>query len=123
MATADGADLSRAAPERLDLVQIQVNTDSNIPGSESLNRHVEDVVHGALERFSERITRVEVHLNDVNGPKAGENDHRCMIEARLGGLRPIAVTHEAATLDESLDGAARKLQRMLDSALGKLNDQ
>jgi ribosome-associated translation inhibitor RaiA len=104
-------------------MQIQVNTDSNIPGSESLTRHVEDVVESVLGRFSDRITRVEVHLNDVNGQKSGDDDHRCMMEARLSGLQPIAITHEAATLEESVDGAAKKLQRSLDHALGKLSDK
>ncbi len=104
-------------------MQVQVNTDHNIKGSDELNDHVEQVVEAALGRFGERITRVEVHLNDVNGKKPGEDDLHCMMEARLSGMQPIAVTDEAATLDEAIEGAAKKLQRMLDSTLGKLNDQ
>ncbi len=103
-------------------MNVQVNTDNNITGSDELNSQVAGCVESALGRFSDRITRVEVHLNDVNGNKAGDDDHRCMMEARLGGLQPIAVTHQAATLDEALDGAAKKLQRSIDSTLGKLSD-
>lgn len=104
-------------------MHVQVNTDNNVSGSEELTRHVEGVVESALGRFGDRITRVEVHLNDVNAQKAGDDDNRCMMEARLAGLQPISVSHQAATLEQALDGAAKKLQRSLDSTLGKLNDQ
>ena len=103
-------------------MQVQVNTDNNVTGSEGLQQHVEQVVENSLGRFSEQITRVEVHLNDVNADKGGGRDNRCMVEARLAGMAPLAATHQAATLDQALGGAADKLQRMLDSALGKLRD-
>ena len=51
-------------------MQIQVNTDSNIEGREKLTAHVRSVVESALNRFSDRITRVEVHLSD-HGPLKG----------------------------------------------------
>ena len=104
-------------------MQVQVNTDNNVAGSEELSRHVEGVVDNVLGRFADRITRVEVHLNDVNGDKPGDDDHRCQMEARLAGLRPVSVSDHAATLEQALDGAARKLLRSLDTVLGKLNDR
>lgn len=48
---------------------------------------------------------------------------RCMMEARLEGRQPIAVTHQAASLDQAVDGAADKLTKMIDSTLGRLRDQ
>ena len=104
-------------------MQIQVNTNDSVKGSEALSRRVEGAVGNALGRFGDRITRVEVHLNDVNAQKEGDRDNRCMMEARLTGLQPISVTHHADTLDQAIDGAAKKLQRSLDSTLGKLNDR
>ena len=56
-----------------------------------------------MSRISDHITRVEVHLSDENGDKDGQNDMRCMMEARLEGRQPIAVTHQAATLDEAVE--------------------
>ena len=100
-------------------MQIQVNTDSNIDGREKLTAHVRSVVEGALNRFSDRITRVEVHLSDQNGDKSGQDDKRCMMEARLKGRQPTAVTHDAATLDQAVDGAADRIQRSIESALGR----
>jgi len=104
-------------------MKIQINTDSNIAGNDQLRREVETLLRGALDRFSEKITRVEVHLSDENSDKkSGVDDMRCLLEARLAGLQPIAVSHEAATL-QAVDGAAEKLKRSLDSTLGRLGDR
>jgi hypothetical protein len=48
---------------------------------------------------------------------------RCMMEARLEGRQPLAVTHHAQTLGQAVDGAADKLCRLIDSTLGRLRDQ
>ena len=45
-----------------------------------------------------------------------------MMEARLGGLKPIAVSHEAPTLTEAIHMAADKLERAVARTLGKLED-
>ena len=74
-------------------MQVQINTDHNIEGREVLTTQVRGVVEGALTRFSDHITRVEVHLSDENSHKGGQNDKRCMLEARLERRRPVAVTH------------------------------
>ena len=103
-------------------MHIQINTDSNIEGREELASHVKGVVDGALSRFSDRITRVEVHLSDQNSDKSGQDDKRCMMEARLEGRQPTAVTHQAASLDDAVDGAADKLKRSLESTLERLKD-
>ena len=104
-------------------MHIQINTDSNIEGREKLTAHVRSVVESALNRFRDRITRVQVHLSDQNGDKSGQNDKRCMIEARLKGRQPTVVTHDAATLDQAVDGAADRIQRSIESALGRLQDR
>jgi ribosome-associated translation inhibitor RaiA len=105
-------------------VQIQINTDRNIEGHEALAAQVSGVVESALSRFSDSITRVEVHLSDENSDKKGGNDNmRCMMEARLEGRQPVAVTHQAATVDQAVDGAADKLTRMIESTLGQLRDE
>jgi ribosome-associated translation inhibitor RaiA len=105
-------------------MQVRVITDNNIEGSTGLSTHVEEVVGDVLGRFSERITRVEVHLADENSrAKSGQNDKRCTMEARLGGLKPIAVTEQAATLDQAVDAAADTLAKTLDRTLGRLDDR
>lgn len=104
-------------------MQIQINTDRNIAGREKLTAHFKAVLKDALSRFSGQITRVEVHLSDENSHKtSGLDDKRCVLEARLKGLQPIAVTHQAATLDQAVDGAAEKLKKSLESTLGRLHN-
>ncbi len=105
-------------------MQIQINTDHNIEGHEALAARVSGVIETALSRFSDRITRVEVHLSDENSDKKdGYGNMRCMIEARLEGRQPIAVTDQATTLDEAVDGAADKLANMIETTLGRQHDQ
>lgn len=99
---------------------IQVNTDRNIEGRDELVRRVEEKVGAALQRYADRLTRVEVHLGDENSDKKpGDVDKRCLLEARPAGLKPLAVSHQAPTTDLALDGALDKFRRAFDSAIGK----
>jgi len=103
-------------------MQVFVRSDHHITGSESVTERVQTIVEGAVGRFRDRITRVEVHLNDVNSHKHGPDDKRCLMEARVGGLKPIAVSHQAPTLLAALETAADKLARALESTLGRLDE-
>lgn len=103
-------------------MKIQLNTDVHIDGNEALAAQVSAMVEQALDRFSEHITRVEVHLADENAGKNGQKDQRCMLEARLEGRQPVAVTEHAATLEQAVQGAAQKLARLLDSTFGRLHE-
>jgi ribosome-associated translation inhibitor RaiA len=101
-------------------MQIQINSDKTVARQAGLDEHVQSVVSNALERFGEQITRVEVHLSDNLGQKSADGDNRCLMEARLTGLQPIAVSDHAATLHQAIHGATEKLKRSIDSAVGKL---
>jgi len=107
-------------------MHIQINTDHNIEGRDALKAHVTSVVESALSPFSEHITRVEVHLGDEDGAtkdrKTGQNDKRCMMEARLESYHPLAVTAHADTLHQSIANAADKLARLVESTFGRLHD-
>ena len=104
-------------------MQIQINTDHNIEGHEALTTRVRKTVENALSLISDGITRVEVHLSDGSSHKSSQNDKRCVMEARLEGRQPIAVSHQAMSLDQAVDGAADKLNRLIESTLGRLRDQ
>ncbi len=102
-------------------MQIQVHTDHNIQGSEQLTAHVKDVVEASMDRFGDRITRVEVHLGDETSHPTGEHARRCMMEVRLAGHQPTAVTHHAVSVDEALAGATDKLLGVVESLVGRLD--
>jgi len=104
-------------------MKIQINTDHNIEGHETLVTKVRDQVESALSRISEHITRVEVHLSDETGNKNTQNDKRCVIEARLEGHQPLAVTNQSSTLEQAVDGASEKMFRLIENTLGRQQDQ
>lgn len=105
-------------------MQIQIHTDHNIEGHEALVAQVTGVVENTLSRFSEHITHVEVHLSDENSnKKSGHDAMRCMMEARLEGRHAIAVTDQATTLDQAVEGAADKLVNLIESTLERQHDQ
>ena len=103
-------------------MDVQFNTDNQIEATEALEARANEIVEAALGRFSGHLTRIELHLADENSPqKGGSNDIRCTMEARPEGLRPLAATHHDADPDAAMRGAAKKLQRALDSEFGKLD--
>jgi ribosome-associated translation inhibitor RaiA len=101
-------------------MQIQINTDRNIEGHEALAEQVRSDVEDALDRYSAQISRVEVHLSDENADKSGQRDKRCVIEARLEGRQPIAVTEQAASTAQAVQGATGKLTRLIATQLGRV---
>lgn len=104
-------------------MKVQLNTDSNVEGRDALARRIEAAVEKALGRFSEQITRVEVHLSDEDSHKSGGEDKRCLMEARLRGRPPIAVRRQAATLEQAFEGAAEKLKSAIERTLGRLGSR
>lgn len=105
-------------------MHVQINTDSNIEGDSALTQQIEAVVRGTLDRFSERITRVDVYLSDESSDtKSGIDDMRCLLEASLVGLQPTVVSYQATTLEQAVDGAAGKLERSLETTFGRLDDR
>ena len=103
-------------------MKIQLNTNSNVTGSEELRASLTSLISDELSRFDDHITRLEVHLSDENGHKNGQNDKRCMIEARLEGMKPIAVTNHADTSERAVTGAVDKLKSSLTSIQGRLKN-
>lgn len=101
-------------------MKIQVNTDAHIEGREALATQVGAIVEHVLRHFQDHVTRVEVHLSDQNADKSGQQDKRCVMEARLEGRQPIAANDVAATLDQAVRGAAEKLSRLIGSQLGRV---
>lgn len=104
------------------MMTIQLNTDNNLVVHEEFGAKLNSMLSEELERFSEQITRLEVHLSDENGQKDGLNDKRCLLEARLGGRQPIAVVQMANTHEMAVSGAIDKLKSSLDSILGRLRN-
>ncbi len=100
-------------------MQVQVNTDNATEGRERLVESVEATVRDHLSRFSDRLSRVEIHLSDVNGDRGGQ-DKRCVIEVRPNGLDPLVATDQADTIAGAVSGAIGKSVAVLDRTFGKI---
>lgn len=106
-------------------MHVQLTTGPNVRGSESLRERAKVMIEEALQRrFGQQITGIEVYLSDENSRRrSGPRDKRCVIEARLAGIDPIAVQNDAPTIGEALAGAVAKLRRTLGRRLGRLHDK
>ena len=102
-------------------MQVQVNTSNGVDNKDSLERWASDFLTEALARFSQDINRIEVQLRDVNNSRNGDQNKRCMLEARISGRDPVAATHHAPSQDEAFRGATQRLIHLLDHTLGKLD--
>ena len=101
----------------------QLRTDNHIENSEELAGRVRAEVEGALDpRFTDRLRRVEVYLQDTNSHKGGV-DTRCAIEVHLAGHQPVAVDDTAPGVDQAVSGAVDKMLRVLEHTLGRLHDR
>lgn len=101
-------------------MQIQIRHDENVRGDK--NDWIAGTVTGALERYGEQITTVEVHLADEDGPKNSDGAIRATVEVRPAGFNPLAATHHGDDVAVALDGALEKVLRMLDDKLGRVRD-
>jgi ribosome-associated translation inhibitor RaiA len=98
---------------------IQVNTDHHIDGHQSLVHEAVAKLEKSMTRYASQITRIEVHLHDENGERHGRRDKRCMLEARLAGEDPLAVTNTADTVHGAVMGARDKLVRVLEKHVSR----
>lgn len=82
-----------------------------------LQEQLERRLHFALARFGDRIRRISVFLEDINGPRGGEDQH-CRIEVSLvpsGSILAEATEAEVASVvGRAADRVARRVRDALD---------
>lgn len=100
-------------------MQVQFNTDHSIQGTQAFGADVEAQLRNSLGHWTDHLTRIEVHLRDVNAGKGGDGDKHCVLEARIAGRAPLSVSDSAATSAQAIRGATAKLQQALEHAIGK----
>jgi hypothetical protein len=107
---------------QIEIMKIQINTGKNLTVHAEYGNELEALLKKELSRYSEHITRLEVHLSDENGTKESLNDKKCLLEARLEGRQPLAVSASSNTYDQAVNSAVGKLKALLDTIIGKLRD-
>lgn len=104
-------------------MQILINSDKNISMHAALSASIEDEIHRLLDRFDSHLTRIEVFVTDENADKSGARDKRCVLEARPNNHQPLTVTDESADVQTAVSGAAKKMQRLLETTFGRIADK
>lgn len=103
-------------------MQIQINA-GDVHTSESIQQRVEQELEAALDQWRDRVTRVEVHLHDDDGPKHSDTDKRCVMEVRLAGRQPMVVEHSCDDMYTSIQAAASKLRKVVGRAVERERDR
>jgi ribosome-associated translation inhibitor RaiA len=101
---------------------IQFNSSHHIEGSERLQDYFTGVMNEEFSRFTNKITRIEIHISDENGDKPGLKDKKCLMEARIEGKSPAVVEVHGNSYEESIKGAMAKLKTVLSNTFERLND-
>jgi ribosomal subunit interface protein len=96
-------------------VKIEIRT-RGFTLTRALRSAVERRVEFALDRHADRISRVRVHLGDVNGPRGGA-DKSCRVEVRMRGGRSVRVSVVDADAYAAMNAAVHRVARAVARAL------
>lgn len=94
-------------------MEILTHPGDGVDISQALTDHIESKLSGCRRRFGDHVTRVDVHLKDVNAQKGGV-DKLCAMEAHPAGLDVVRVDTQADDAYKASHGAAEKLERALE---------
>ena len=100
-------------------MRVQVNSDNTVAVDADVKRFVKGEVNRILANFTDRLTRVEIHLSDINSVRSGPSDKRCLVEARPAGDTPRSASATADAFPAAVVQALRKMRRSLTSFFGK----
>ncbi|TXD51992.1 MULTISPECIES: HPF/RaiA family ribosome-associated protein [unclassified Polaribacter] len=103
-------------------MKIQFNTDKTIDGTEKDEYYFSSWIAESLDNFEAHITRIEVHLSDEKAKKEGLTVVRCLLETRIEGRQPIAVSCQADTIELAVSGAIDKLTASLETIFGRIQN-
>lgn len=87
--------------------------------TDAIEQHAHDAANKQLGRFAGRLTRVEIHISDENAHKSGPDDKKVLIEARPKGFDPLVVDDTGSDLYKTIDSAAAKMHRVLETTFAK----
>lgn len=100
-------------------MQVIINPADNVELSDAYRGHVNRSLEKVDRRFGDWLTRTEVFIKDVNGPKGGVDKH-CRLEARPRGTEPVVIDHQDEDAYTCVTRAAEKLGKALERRRGQL---
>jgi hypothetical protein len=101
-------------------MEFQFNTDNAVKGDTELSRRVRERIYERLQpRFGLRLTRIEVHVRDVDGTSNRGDGIEAKIEARPASGQPIVVSARGPEPLQAINSALAPMVNRLESAFGK----
>ena len=73
-------------------------------------QRIADMLRRELGRLQGLVARIEVRLDDTNGP-AGGVDKRCRVELHMQGSSPVAVSATARSWQDSAEAVASRIRQ------------
>lgn len=101
-------------------MNVQIHA-SDFTLTDGLREHISWRVAYATTHGRDVISRIVVHLSDINGPRGGV-DKRCGVELRLKGLEPLIVEDVQADLYVAIDRAFERIERSMHRRLARRRD-
>ena len=81
--------------------------------TKALYNRVSLKLHRILSRYDDRITSAEVTLQDVNGPKGGE-DMQCLVNIKLSKSKSIVVQERATDLYDAINTCSQRVRLTME---------
>ena len=105
-------------------MQVIINSDNQVDLQDDFRQHWQTEITSSLQRFSDWITRIEVHLTDENSnSKGGIDDIRCLIEARPADRQPVSIEVRGESAESALADGVQTLGRRLGTMIEKKRTQ
>jgi hypothetical protein len=100
----------------------QFNSDNHVHGDTGVEARIQSLVEARLCNVQHRLSRVEVHVGEINGPRGGI-DKRCAVELRPNGLDPVTATETADTVEQAAAGATDKALVAFQRVIGRATNR
>ena len=98
-------------------MNIQIHA-SDFPLTDGLREHIAWRVAYATSHGRDAVSRIIVHLSDINGPRGGV-DKRCGIELRVKGTQSLIVVDVQTDLYVAIDRAFERVGRSLHRSMAR----
>jgi ribosomal subunit interface protein len=90
--------------------------------TQPIRQHVRDRLTAALDQHAGWVRRVEVMLDDVNGPRGGE-DQLCRVTVHLSNGQRLRHERRGLDLYANVSLVADKVKRRVGRSLARLKDR
>ncbi len=102
-------------------MEVEISS-QNFHVDDETESHVERRMEFALKQFNSWITHVQVHLEDVNGPRRGI-DKKCRILVNIKGGKTIKIEDLDADLISAINRAADRVGQVVGREIDRRREK